>query len=473
MEGFRSFAIEGFSNLILNIRRAVAHWLQDSVIRRLFKNAGYLLSGNIAASALGMVTAAFTARALGPEFFGVLVLMQTYARLVDQILHFQSWQALIKYATEALEQKRDKDFEALIALGTLVDVGTALPSTIVAMLAFRWAGPWIGLDNQYVELAMLYALIILFNPIGAPIAILRLFDRFELMATVNVIGSLVKLLVTAAAFVIKAEFSTFVFIYMGTDILQQLLLVAMGWHTLRQHEYHWAFKWPDGDIWQNLVTTLKMSRSFEGLWSFMISSNLSSIAKLIVKQGDIILLGSLMGARAVGIYKVVMLLVNVVRQVSDPLFQAIYPEIARLIARRRFDIYRILVSKIVVSLSLYSATVWFGFAVFGKALIGLGFGYEYLDAWKPLLIYMGGIAAALFTIHTVPTLWAVGKAQTVLVINAASGLLYILILYVCVSRYGMVGAALAFLIYSVGQALVRTSVTNYELNRHKRLQAQG
>ena len=320
---------------------------------------------------------------------------------------------------------------------------------------------------------MLYTLVILFNPIGTPTAVLRLFDRFKVIGAVNAIGSLIKLLAVGGAFVIKAEFSTFVFIYLGTDIFQQLALVAMGWHTLRQRGYHWALKWPGRGIWQNLVIILKTSRSFEGLWSFIVNSNLSSAARLIVQQGDVILLGSLLGAGAVGIYKIVMLLALAVRQVSDPIFQAIYPEISRLIVRRRFDIYKTLVSRIVVSLSLYVATVWFILAAFGRPLIGLVFGYEYLGAWKPSLIYIGGIAAALLSVCAGPTLLALGKSQIVLIIEVTSSVLYIPILYVCVSRYDLLGAAVAWLIWGVGQALVRIPTANYELNRYKRLQTHS
>ena len=61
---------------------------------------------------------------------------------------------------------------------------------------------------------------------------------------------------------------------------------------------------------------------------------------------------------------------------------------------------------------------------------------------------------------------ALGKSHIVLVIEVASSILYIVVLYVCVSRFGIVGAAMAFLIWGISQALVRIPVANYELNKY-------
>ncbi len=105
-------------NLLLNLARhfslnTLYRWFKDEGFRLLFKNAGTLLSGNMIAWILGLITFAITARILGPTQFGIFVLITTYVTIVDKILNFQSWQALIKYGAEVLEKKNNDSFKSI------------------------------------------------------------------------------------------------------------------------------------------------------------------------------------------------------------------------------------------------------------------------------------------------------------------------------------------------------------------------
>ena len=91
----------------------VYRWFKEDSFRLLFKNAGTLLSGNMIAWILGLITFAITARILGPTQFGIFVLITTYVTIVDKILNFQSWQALIKYGAEVLEKKNNDSFKSI------------------------------------------------------------------------------------------------------------------------------------------------------------------------------------------------------------------------------------------------------------------------------------------------------------------------------------------------------------------------
>ena len=57
--------MESIINLWTDHRRRVLAWFQDDVFRRLFVNAGKLVSANAVAAVLGLVAAVLTARAFG------------------------------------------------------------------------------------------------------------------------------------------------------------------------------------------------------------------------------------------------------------------------------------------------------------------------------------------------------------------------------------------------------------------------
>ena len=75
-------------------------WL-DEGLRRLARNAGTLIIGNVMQSSLGLISLAVTARVLGPADFGKLVIAVAYGSIVTQLIGFQSWQAVIRYGAAA------------------------------------------------------------------------------------------------------------------------------------------------------------------------------------------------------------------------------------------------------------------------------------------------------------------------------------------------------------------------------------
>ena len=89
----------------------VRHWFADGVFRRIFKNAGLLLTGRATNGLLGLATLSLSARGLGLEQFGVFVLLQTYVQVIMALATFQSWQAVIRYGAICIENKNAAAFQ--------------------------------------------------------------------------------------------------------------------------------------------------------------------------------------------------------------------------------------------------------------------------------------------------------------------------------------------------------------------------
>jgi hypothetical protein len=144
-------------------------WFRDRLFRQLFKNVGVLVSGDAVSSLFGLGYLALTTRALGARQFGVLVLVQTFAALVDRLVNFQSWQGLIKYGAEALEQKRHDDFKGMIKLGTALDAAGAALGAIVGISVGYGCGHWFGWDQETRHMAVAYSSVILCSLSGTPL----------------------------------------------------------------------------------------------------------------------------------------------------------------------------------------------------------------------------------------------------------------------------------------------------------------
>ena len=86
----------------------------SGTFKKLFKNTGLLIGGDTVSAVLGVLTFAITARALGAEKLGMLVLIDAYVRIVDKLVNFQSWQFMIKYGSDTLSAKDSSGFKAIV-----------------------------------------------------------------------------------------------------------------------------------------------------------------------------------------------------------------------------------------------------------------------------------------------------------------------------------------------------------------------
>src|SRR3546814_17302310 len=110
----------------------------------------FLLTGSFAASALGVASLALTARALEPAQFGTLVLISTYVVIMDRLVAFQSWHALIKHGADAIAAQRTDELKRLLMLGLRVDMVAAFVGTLIAVAAAHIVARWFGWTEENI-----------------------------------------------------------------------------------------------------------------------------------------------------------------------------------------------------------------------------------------------------------------------------------------------------------------------------------
>ena len=412
-------------------------WLQDDLLRSLFKNAAVLFSGNMVASLLGLASLALTARALGVEQFGFLVLITTYVLIVDRLVNFQSWQAIIKYGADALEQGRQEDFKSLVKFGFLLDGATAVLGAVIAAGSAWFVSHWRGWDDQLVLMAALYSFTILFNISGTPTAILRLFDKFKLVAYQSVISSAIKLVGVTIVFLSGAGLWAFLVVWAIVDIVGKIILVFFAGQELKAKGY-WGF-------WGNSAKAI--SQKFKGIWGFVWTTNIHSSVKLGLREGDIMLVGALIGPVGAGLYKIVKTIGSTMGKVTDPLYQAAYPDISRAVSAKNYSSIRNLIlrtSKIIFIVAIACLCLFF---VFGESAIYTLLGSDYVEAFIPSLVYLMGTFIAMITFTFQPTVLAFGKAHLSLYILTIATTAYLFILSALIVPYGLVGAAISFVLF--------------------------
>lgn len=430
--------LSSFLNLVQNFSLDTLYqWAKEDSFRLLFKNAGTLLSGNMVAWILGLVTFAITARILGPTQFGMLVMITTYVTIVDKLLNFQSWQALIKYGAEALEWENNDNFESIVKFCTLVDIATAILGTVVAALAVSWVGQWLAWESETVLMAALYSFVILFNVSGTPTGVLRLFNHFRLFAVQNIISAAIKFIGIVILLFIGADLWSVLLLWMATTIIGQLLLLGLGWRELHMQGFKGIHKAPIGDI----------STQHPEVWEFILTTNLNSSIRMSSRELDTMIVGGIVGVEGAGLFKIAKQIAAIPAMLSDPLYQVIYPDLSRLWAMGHIERFKQFIVRSGLVAGVGATIIWLGVILFGPFFIQVAFGAEYVAAQPVLVWYMLAMVVAVYAFPLQPAMLSMGRPKTTFWVHFCSTIAYFPLLFIFIELMGLVGAGVAYVCY--------------------------
>ncbi len=418
----------------------------DLASQRIFKNASLLFGANALASVAGLASLVLTTRVLGPDGFGLLILMGSYVAIVSTLVNFKSWQAIIKFGTVALEEDDAPKFLRLLKFGFMLDALTAALGALFAIVGAPLVGRWFGWTDEVIMMTVVLAGCSVFNWSSTPTAILRLFNRFNVLALHESLSALFKLALIVIAYFGGGSLLIFILIAGGVGILSNVFLFGLAIRALRSRKLRLA-KTP----WRGAA------QDYPELWTYVWTTNFHSSIRMAAKELDVIIVGSMLGSGATGLYAVAKRFANLLTKFSGPLYQAIYPELAKLVAQ---ESYRALVQLIVRGAGFASAIAvvgWLVFVVWGEWILSLSVGLDYIGAYGVLIWYMLALVLAVGSFPLQPVMLALGRPRTSFWIHLLTTLLYLAVLPAALARFGLMGAGMAFLLYYVIWCTVMTA----------------
>ena len=421
---------------IRRLHRRLLGWYRDDLINRLIRNLGYLLSGNLVTAGLGLIALALTARALGPEELGLLALIEAYARVVDRFIRLEPWQALIKYGAAALEGDRPDDFRSLLKFGVLVDAGGAACSAVVAVTFVVIAGPWLEWSEQTVQMAAVYSASLIFQLSATPIAVLRLFDRFGIFAWLEVATAVARVILFAVAFLAGAGLWTFLLLVIALSVAYSLALVLIAWRELRRQGY-------SGFLHARVTG---VGARFPKIWSFMWSLQASFLVRRSTGDLDTLLIGALLDPGAVGLYHVAKRFGDATLKIGVPIQQVLFPDVARLWARREIQRLRRTVVQIDLIAGGLAAGMLAAIALNVDLVLRLSVGPEYAGAALLVILQLIATTTALFGTALRPAMLSMGLQMQLLKIVIVATLGFYVTLVTLLPVLGVVGASVAHIV---------------------------
>lgn len=401
----------------------------------MLKNSQKLFSGDIVRHVFKLIAISLTARILGAESFGILILIQTYIKIIDKFVNFQSWQALIKFGSEYKNNDIDK-FKDIIRICTQIDFISAVLGLFLSWILLVFISDIYKWDDRIIVFAVLYSFTILFNLEGTPTGILRLYSKYGIYAYQRIISASIQLILVLVLFFLKIEdLFFFIIIWLLTEILQHLLLFYYGWRELFSRDI--KFK-------------ILYNMNFKGskyILKFVGITNLQSSIKLGAKELDTMLVGYLFGTSAVGVFDIAKKFSFILSKITNPVYQAIYPDLSLLWVEKRLEDFKSLLMRSSFSLGFLSIFVWVFFIILGKNIIIIAVGPEYLGAYNILLWYMLGLVISIFALPLQPSVLSMNHPEVSLYSIAVSTVIYLSSI-VLLSRFiGFHSIGFAFVIF--------------------------
>jgi O-antigen/teichoic acid export membrane protein len=281
-----------------------------------------LLGGKTVGGILALVYTALAVRAIGIEAYGTLTLIQAYTLVICQALSLNGSNSVLRYGTGLVQQANYARFRQLVGFTACLDFASGLLAAAVAVTGTAWIGDLLGWPTAITPWAALYATTAVVMMRGrTPNGVLRLFDRFDLLAIRPTIQAVIRLAGAALVFFFDLGLPAILVAWFLARLTRDLYVLIASYHELSTRALTPTF--------HGLRSVPKNLTRF---WSFVVKTNLNNSARLIQGQSIPLLIGGVMTNSAVGLFQVARQLTQATMQPIQSMRPAIYPELARLIS---------------------------------------------------------------------------------------------------------------------------------------------
>lgn len=411
------------------------HWFKDQHFRSLLRNSSYLAVSKIVAAIAQLATISLAAHALGLLLFGGLILIDSYARALSGIAKFQSWQLIVRYGSRALHGEHE-DFKASTGFAFALDAVSGIGGMLVAIALLPLVATWVGIRTDQIWLAMIYCTLLPTMASATPTGVLRALDRFDLISWADSVTPISRLAVVLVAYALGGGFVIYVAAWYLTSLAGDLYDWFLAWRELRRL-----------NLLQGIRPTLK-PETLPGAWRFAIHVNLTASVQAAWGPIARLVVGGLLGAAGAALFRVASALSDSASKPADLLAKAFYPEVVRM------D----LSSKKPWKLMLRGAALASGVALIavlilllgGKPIVSFLFGAQFLGAYDALLILMLVPFLSVLSFPLPPMLYALDRPDGPLKARLFGTILYFLIVAPLCWKFGVDGAAIAFVVGNLG-----------------------
>lgn len=405
------------------------------VNKALKKNFISLLSGSAASSLFLFFSMLLIARGTSLRDYGIYVILFSVMEVLNRVLIPQSWVAYVKFATEEIERNNQTRLIKLFNYSVLADFLGGIAVFLMGFLLIDYVRLLFDIEIKYSDLSLLMLLFCFAYMGEIYIGVLRVNGQYSLQVSILTIESFLKFFVVSCVYFLDGE----IFDYALSIIVVQILCVLIKIQASRYSIYRRVRTMEVGVG----VDREYLKRYFHFLWF----NNLNSSLRVVSRKFDIFLIGSLISKELVAVYSVAVNISNIFSRFCDPVYQLIYPRFAVFVAKNDLKNTLIEFKKIIILMSFISLIAYLLYYLFAEFAIELLYGDEYLQAYTVGLVYLIAVIIAVISMPITPLMNAIGLVKEGFYSQLISTVLYMMMLVILVNIWGVLGAALAYILY--------------------------
>ena len=420
-------------NRISNLQTAIP--MPKEITRRFIRNASMILGSRLVFGLLNVATSILTVRIFGLTDYGVVLLLQSYTRLFNDIIKFDSWQAVLTYGARLQENRDIRGLRQLFGLFISVDIASMATGVILAILFVPYAAEIFEWPPEVARFAPFYVLSVFFMAHATPNGILRLFDRVDVLAVEFAIKAVARLAGVGLVAWMGGNVFHLVLVWFGSTILAGSWPIAICIREMYTRGLMPIFR----------INWIKAGKRFKGVWRFLAFANASTTIGFVNTTGTTLFTGLVLGAAPAAIFEISHQVAAAISRPVRLLGPIISPEFAMLAAKGDWLNFRKVISRqLRITGSVLFAVAIILFPLLGFILEAI-YGPEVVKEIWLFRLYIAAILLAMATFTFEPAILSAGKAGTLLAIRASATALYAMIVLLFLQEYGLTVIGIAAL----------------------------
>jgi len=422
-----------------------------SPLKHVLGNAGQLLSGRIVNAVVGLAYIALTARSLGKEAMGVVVLINAFAQFLGEVAHFQSWQTLITYGTTpALENDRPK-FHQVLRLSLLLDGISGVLGVVLGVLGAWFFWRELAWPTGMSGYGALYALSIGVMTSATGVGLLRLFDRFRYLAGQQAVSSFVRMIGCAMCALAGAEIQWFLAAWAAGTFVSFFYIAAIAAWDLNKR-----------GLLKGFTLMGPTSRGLPGVWRFAMATNFSSTIDVGFTHVLTLVVGAMLGPVQAAYWRIGKQVADGMAKPARLMVPALYPELAKMRSQGGQQAMTKLAMQIGLIGGGAAAALLVVSLVAGKWILEIVMGKAFGAAAGVMNWQVAAAAIAILSLPLEPMLVSMRAAGAALAVRLVVVIAYLAALGPLIKTFGLTGAGAALVASALAMA-----VGMYFMARHR------
>lgn len=405
-----------------------------------------------------LVQVALITRVLGLDEYGRFALVIAFVTLVGQFLRVRVGYTAITFGSSALDTDR-RSAAGIFQYCYRIDFATSVTALVVISILAPVIGPGL-VGSAGVELMPLFALtLIAAFPDETSIAILRLFDRFKLVAIYSAAIDAARVVLLLVSLLVFESLLAVVFVLIAGKLARGTVSAVLAAREFNASS-------GDARLWAPAIRSMATDER-RAVRKNLFHTSFITYGRISQHQLPTLLLGALTGPLETGVYKIGTAAGAILGRLVDPASAALLPRLTRLWSAGNLRAVR----RVVLSASIISVPAMLvllaGLVLLREPALRI-LGGEAATAAGTVLILAAAAQAlygALFW-HT-SILLAARRAAVVSALTVTAGAIQVAALLILVPEGGATGAATALLLSQAVMNLVLASLALRMLQRKR------